>query len=236
MLHSAASCALENIPTHISSGTNRTLVPFKSRSPRKNRLYDSISQHLYHPDLLTTVECVVGTCNACQRQKNVLRGHGHTAPREAPMHPWRDVAVDLIGPWKLKIGDQVVAFTALTVIDTVTNLVELVRLDDKASAHVALQLENLWLSRYLHQGGEFLGWPFQQLLRRHGIKPKPTTSKNPQANAICERMHQAVGNTLRAMVALHPPTGVDSANRLVDTALANCLFATRSAIHGSVAT
>ena len=47
-------------------------------------------------------------------------------------------------------------------------------------------------------------------------------------------MHQTVGNMLRAMISLNPPDGVDSAKALVDTALANCLFATRSAIHGSL--
>ena len=126
-------------------------------------------------------------------------------------------------------------------IDTVTNLVELVRLENKSSAHVALQFENTWLSRYprpLHciydQGGEFTGYQFQNLLARHSIQRHAISAKNPQANSICERMHQTVGNMLRAMISLNPPDGVDSAKALVDTALANCLFATRSAIHGSL--
>jgi transposase InsO family protein len=41
-------------------------------------------------------------------------------------------------------------------------------------------------------GGEFIGWEFIQMLRLHQIKDVPTTVKNPQANAICERMHQTV--------------------------------------------
>ena len=59
-------------------------------------------------------------------------------------------------------------------------------------------------------------------------------TKNPQANSICERMHQAIGNTLRAMIELTPPHGIDSAARLVDTALANYVFATRSVINDSL--
>ena len=47
-------------------------------------------------------------------------------------------------------------------------------------------------------------------------------------------MHQTVGNTLRALVALHPPAGIDTANQLVDTALSNCLFATRATINGTL--
>jgi transposase InsO family protein len=207
----------------------------------QNRLYDTISAHLYHPDLKTKVEDVVGRCDTCQRQKNVLRGHGHTAPREAIANPWREVAVDSIGPWKLKVHNQEVEFKALTIIDQVTNLVELVRLDNGTAAEAALKFNNTWLSRYpkpvhcIHdQGSEFIGYRFQQMLAENSIQSHPISTKNPQANAICERMHQTVGNTLRALYALNPPDGVESANQLVDTALANAMFATRAAFHGSL--
>jgi hypothetical protein len=88
----------------------------------QTRLYDSMSLHFLHPDLKTQVENIVSTCDPCQRYKQVLRGHGHTAGREAATHPWRNVAVDLIGPWTLVIQGSEVEFRALTVIDTVTNL------------------------------------------------------------------------------------------------------------------
>ena len=104
-----------------------------------------------------------------------------------------DGAVDLIGPWKLNINNVEVEFRALTVIDFVTNLAELVRIDNKTSAHVALQFKNTWSSRYpmpkhcvYEQGGEFIGFPFQHMLQQHGITGHPTTAKNPQANASCE--------------------------------------------------
>ena len=71
----------------------------------QNRLFDTIHLHFYHPDLQNKVEDVVSHYEICQKQKQVLHGHGHTAPREANTHPWRDVAVDLIGPWKLHIGE-----------------------------------------------------------------------------------------------------------------------------------
>lgn len=207
----------------------------------QNRLYDTMSQHLYHPDLRRKTEDVVTHCDACQKQKQVGRGYGYTAPREAAAHPWRDVAVDLVGPWPLTIGGYEHKFMALTIIDMVTNLVELVRLENKTSAHVALQFENTWLSRYpkpLHcihdQGGEFTGYAFQRLLQRMNIHSHPISVKNPQANSICERMHQTVGNSLRAMEAMNPPQGVESAIQMVDTALANCLFALRSSFHSGL--
>ena len=58
-----------------------------------------------------------------------------------------------------------------------------------------------WLARYpcpkrcIHDnGGEFNGHQFQELLVKYQIKDVPTTSKNPQANARYERIHQTVGN------------------------------------------
>ena len=47
-------------------------------------------------------------------------------------------------------------------------------------------------------------------------------------------MHQTVGNALRAMRQLNPPHGIQDATQLVDTALANCLFAVRSTIHSAL--
>ena len=55
--------------------------------------------------------------------------------------------------------------------------------------------ENNWLARYprpsrcLHDnGGEFTGAASLHMLRANGIKDVTTTVKNPQANAICERL------------------------------------------------
>jgi transposase InsO family protein len=107
--------------------------------------------------------------------------------------PWSEVAVDLIGPWKLDVANQMVKFHALTIIDLVSNLVEIVRLDNKTSQHTALQFINTWLARYpkptsciYDQGSEFTGWAFQEMLQHHNIQRRPTSAKNPHANAICE--------------------------------------------------
>ncbi|KAE8895361.1 hypothetical protein PF003_g20769 [Phytophthora fragariae] len=47
-------------------------------------------------------------------------------------------------------------------------------------------------------GPEFTGEELQELLRSYGIKAKPITAKNPQANAICERMHFEIINVTAA--------------------------------------
>ena len=208
-----------------------------------NRLFDTMSMHFYNKNLNSVIEKVVSTCDTCQRYKTVGRQHGELAPREAALIPWQEVAVDLIGPWTLNVAGQELKFLALTIIDTVTNLTEIVRIHAPTSAHVALQFENTWLARYprpshcLHdQGGEFTGYAFQQMLLRNGIHDHCSTSRNPQANSLCERMHLVVGNALRALSTLNPPAGIVEANQLVDTALANAMFAHRSAFNSAIKT
>ena len=54
-----------------------------------------------------------------------------------------------------------------------------------------------WPQRCVHDlGGEFTGPEFQTLLENCHIKDVCTSAKNPQSNAVCERMHQTVGNVL----------------------------------------
>ena len=92
--------------------------------------------------------------------------------------------MDLIGPWVVQVRGNPYEFAALTVIDTVTNLVELIRVDDNTSDTVAQKYAQCWLSRYpwpqryVHDpGGEFTGIEFQTLLESCHIKDACTSAK-----------------------------------------------------------
>jgi hypothetical protein len=86
------------------------------------------------------------------------------------------------------------------------------------------------------QGGEFTGYAFQSMLNRIHIHRHPISAKNPRANSVCERMHQTIGNSLRVLSILHPPEGINDARQLVDTAIANAVYATRATFHSSLKT
>ncbi len=58
-----------------------------------------------------------------------------------------------------------------------------------------------------------------------------TSAKNPQANAVCERMHQTVGNILRTLLHNEPPQNITTANDFVDEALSIGMHAMRAGIH-----
>ncbi len=129
-------------------------------------------------------------------------------------------------------------FSALTAIDNVTNLVELTRVNDKTSETIARKYVQCWLSRYpwrqrcVHDPGtEIVGPKFQTILENCLIKDVCTSVKNPQANAVCERMHQTVGNVLRTLLHSEPPQNITTAKEFVDEALSIVMHAMRAGIH-----
>lgn len=52
------------------------------------------------------------------------RGLGVFPEQEVQAEPFSDVAVDLIGPWKINVGNRVLEFNALTCIYMALNLVK----------------------------------------------------------------------------------------------------------------
>ena len=98
-------------------------------------------------------------------------------------------------------------------------------------------LNRLWLSRYprpekiiFDNGSEFKK-DFRFIFDDYGLKKRPTTIKNPQANSILERVHQVLGNMLRTKNLANLDFNV------VDTwpnILASVAFAIRSTHHSTL--
>jgi hypothetical protein len=73
---------------------------------------------------------------------------------------------------------------------------------DKSSERIARLVSKTWLCRYprcrylIYDNGSKFKLHFEHLGDSYAIKRKPTMVKNPQANAILERMHQFLGQML----------------------------------------
>ena len=80
-------------------------------------------------------------------------------------------------------------------------------------------------------GSEFTGTAFQNNLAANNIDAVCTTVKNPQSNAICERLHKTMEDMLRNYVRTDPPATVADAFELIDACLAAVNRALRSAVH-----
>ena len=99
----------------------------------------------YYPKLRSKIGSF--QCDTCQRFKSNGCGWGHLAPRDVQTSPWEQVDVDLIGPWKITTRtNRTYKFLALTCIDRVTGLAELIRVDSKESAVVADKFAECWLA------------------------------------------------------------------------------------------
>ena len=201
--------------------------------PGKHRLLDGMNKY-YHPQLRRFVEQF--KCDSCQRYKTDGRGYGHLASRDVRAAPWEQVDVDLIGPWSIPVGTgKIYELYALTSIDRVTGYPEIIRVDNKTSEEVSSKFQQSWLARYPRpmvcchdNGGEFTGWEFQQMLFSLGIKDVPTTSRNPAANGIVERMHQTIAGMIKILIRENPPRTLKDAKDLVDEALATCSHGIRA--------
>jgi hypothetical protein len=72
----------------------------------------------------------------------------------------------------------------------------------KTSDSISRLVNITWLCRYpgccylIYNNGSEFKLHFEYLCKSYGIKCKPTTVKNPQANAIMECMHQVIGQML----------------------------------------
>jgi hypothetical protein len=128
------------------------------------------------------------------------------------------LCVDLIGPYTLKGKDgTIIDFMALTMIDPATSWFKVVELlsfhwlktmtingkessiveeiFDKTSECIAWLVNKTWLSRYprccyiIYNNSSEFKLNFEYLCETYGIKRKPTTIQNPQANATLDHLH-----------------------------------------------
>lgn len=175
--------------------------------PGVNRLYNTLRQHYTWPKMLEDIRASVKKCGPCQRAKRGGKGYGHIPVKDVETAPWKDVAVDLSGPWKADIDGKETVFWTFTIIDPFTGWVEILPITTKKSESITDLFVQQWLRRYprpsrviFDAGSEFDCEAFQTCLLNWYIKPEPITVKNPRANAIVERMHQVLGDMLRVQL------------------------------------
>ncbi len=102
--------------------------------PGEKRLQETLNQRYYHPRLCYHIDKL--KCKDCQKHKLAGRGYGLLPKQEVRIAPWEEVPINLIGPWKVKVNSQQVEFNASTCIDTASNLVKLIHVDNKTAEHV----------------------------------------------------------------------------------------------------
>ena len=114
-----------------------------------DRLEQMIKRHFCNPKIRATVRHVIWHCLICPKVKIAAPAHGQLAPRDAPLTPWSEVHLDCIGPWAVTVNNIDLVFNALTMIEPVFNLLEIVRIPSAKDGTTMVRLfENHLLSRY----------------------------------------------------------------------------------------
>jgi hypothetical protein len=151
---------------------------------------------------------VVATCMKClncQLAKPTNQKHGKLPAKAIKENPWDTLCVNLIGPYKIeRKGRKDLKLWCLTMIDPATGWFKMHQIENKTAAKVADICEKTWFTRcplpqriILNRGTEFMAEFARMVKNDYGLKLKPVTTRNPQANAIIKRVHQTIGNIIR---------------------------------------
>ena len=101
-------------------------------------------------------------------------------------------------------GKPPLKWWCLTMIDPATGWFKMAQIPNKTAAEIEDITENNWFTRYpLPQRNEFdhctdfMAEFAKMCHNNYSLKRKPITTRNPQSNAIIERIHQTIGNIIR---------------------------------------
>ena len=133
------------------------------------------------------------------------------------------------------MGKRSTKLWCVTMIDPATGWFEMEQIKDKKATTIADIVERIWLMRYLwpeliifDKEKKFLGEFAEMITKDYHIKRKPITTRNPQANAVLERIHQTIGNSIRTFEVL---TNQNLNNDPWKDILSAVMHAVRATIH-----
>ena len=173
--------------------------------PGETLKWHTLHQHFDWEGLCTTFHKVCMKCPTCQRAKTSNHKYGKLPPKQAETNTWDILCVDHIGPYTIpRIGENLLKLWCLTMIDPATVWFVMAQIPNKTAAEIADITEKTWFNRYplpqrimFDHGTGFLAKFAKMCQNDYGLKRKPITTRNPQFNAIIERIHQTIENIIR---------------------------------------
>jgi hypothetical protein len=107
-----------------------------------------LAQHFFWRKIRDDIKSFVRVCKECQKGKRGLRGYGKILLKDIETQPWKDVCINLSGPWQAKVNHNKISFHALTCIDPFTSCIEIIPIYTKESPFIPDQFLQQWLRRY----------------------------------------------------------------------------------------
>ncbi len=220
--------------------------------PGSTRLQATMGQHYHWKGIEKTIRKTCETCPLCQLTKRKNLKFAFLPPKEPETIPWHTLCIDLIGPYKVGVPyvyekgkkgqpdkKKQRELHCLTMIDPATGWFEIVAIEDKRADTIAILLERHWLSRYpwptevvCDRGNEFMKECKDMLTNYYGLRRKPITTRNPQANAMVERAHQTLHNLIETQKLHEMEFGPEETNPEPFQGLLNSVgFAMKATAH-----
>ena len=132
--------------------------------PGESHTTQTITQHFHWSSLAPNIKQHVQVCATCQHYKKQCKKYGHLPVKtHRDIDPWEEVHINLIGPWivtqpPIKPSNtspspnssncKPITILALTMIDPMTNYMELLALPNKESRTIAHAFDRAWLCCY----------------------------------------------------------------------------------------
>ena len=205
--------------------------------PGETRTEQTIRQHFTWPKLTKEVSNICSACHTCQLTKKHTKKYGKLPAKIAEIDPWQTMCVDLIGPYIIKNKNlkEPLELWCVTMIDPATGWFEMKQIPNKRSDTISNIVEQTWLARYpwpekiiCDRGSKFMAEFLNMIKEDYNIKVRRITTRNPQANAILERIHQTIGNIIRTFKVQDEEIDLEDPWSGI---LAAAMFATRATIH-----
>lgn len=162
-----------------------------------------VSKHYVWPSLNSDIANFVRSCTECQLskvQRHTKSNYGRFMP---PNERFSHVHIDICGPLPTSNENRYI----LTMVDRFSKWPEAVPLKDQTAASVARAFYENWITRFgvpckltTDRGRNFESELFHQLNVVFGITRIHTTSYNPKANGLVERLHRTLKAAIMALI------------------------------------
>ena len=165
----------------------------------RNKMVQLLRPYFYWPNQSRTCRDYVKQCSRCQAADKTSPKPQSMTARPVVTQPFKDVAIDLVGPFPTARG----GFQhMLTCVDMATRWPEAIPVRSTTSRMIIRSLTETFSRTGFPEklttdnGPQFVSKEFTRRLKRNGIAHSKSTPYHPQKNGVVERLHR----TLNAIV------------------------------------
>ena len=165
----------------------------------RNKMVQLLRPYFYWPNQSRSCRDHVKQCARCQTADKTTPRPNTMTPRPIVTQPFKDVAIDLVGPFPTATG----GFKhMITCVDTATRWPEAIPLRSTTSKSIIMTLTEMFSRTGFPEkltsdnGPQFVSKEFTAWLQKHGITHSRSTPYHPQGNGVVERLHRTLNSII----------------------------------------